>query len=79
VDHLDKQMQQWSKRLRDDLKIGPPESNQLATTIAKEVLALSDDAKQRVKDASQIPLTTRIEELVGFQGFMDHLEKIKLR
>jgi hypothetical protein len=73
VDYLDKQMQQWSTRLRDDLKIGPPESNQLATTIAKEVAALSDDAKQRVKDTSQIPLMTRIEELVGFQGFMDHV------
>jgi len=73
MDHLDKQMQVWSTRLRDDLRIGPPESNQLATTIAREVGSLSDDAKQRVRDASQIPLKTRIEELIGFQGFMDHV------
>jgi hypothetical protein len=73
MDHLDQQMQTWSTRLRDDLKIGPPESNQLATTIAREVGALSDEAKQRVRDASQIPLATRIEELIGFQGFMDHV------
>jgi hypothetical protein len=71
VEHLDKQMQQWSTRLRDDLKIGPPESNQLATTIAKEVASLHDEAKQRVIDASGIPLKTRIEELVSFQGFVD--------
>jgi hypothetical protein len=71
MDHLDKQMQQWSRRLRDDLRIGPPESNQLATTITKEVDALPDDAIQRVKKASQIPLKIRIEELVAFQGWMD--------
>jgi hypothetical protein len=76
MDHLDRQMQVWSTRLRDDLKIGPPESNQLATTIANEVAALSEEAKQRGRDASQIPLATRIEELVGFQGFMDHVREL---
>jgi hypothetical protein len=75
MDHLDRQMQAWSTRLRDDLKIGPPESNQLAMTIAKEVAALSEEAKKRVRDASQIPLATRIEELVGFQRFMDHVRE----
>jgi hypothetical protein len=65
---LDRQMQQWSTRLRDDLRIGPPESNQLATTIAKEAAALSDDAKLRIREASRIPLKIRIEELEAFQG-----------
>ncbi len=76
MDHLDRQMQAWSTRLRDDLNIGPPESNQLATTIAKEVASLPEEAKQRVRDASQIPLATRIEELIGFQGFMDHIREV---
>jgi hypothetical protein len=76
MDHLDRQMQAWSTRLRDDLKIGPPESNQLATTIAKEVASLSEEAKQRVREASQVPLAARIEELIGFQGFMDHVREL---
>jgi len=76
MDHLDRQMQAWSTRLRDDLKIGPPESNQLATTIAKEVASLSEEVKQRVRGASQIPLATRIEEMIGFQGFMDHVREL---
>jgi hypothetical protein len=71
MDHLDKQMQQWSARLREDLKIDPAESNQLGTTITEEVGALADDAKVRVKEASQIPLEVRIEELIAFQGWMD--------
>jgi hypothetical protein len=76
MDHIDEQMQQWSTRLRDDLRIGPPESNQLFTTITKEVAALPDDAKQRVREASQIPLKTRIEELVAFQGWMDFVHSM---
>jgi hypothetical protein len=71
MEHLDGQMRQWSTRLRDDLKIGPPESNQLATTIRSEVDALPVDAKQRAEDASQIPLKIRIEELQAFQRWMD--------
>ena len=73
MDHLDKQMQQWSTRLRDDLRIEPPESNQLATTIVKQVAALSVDAKLRIRGSSQIPLGIRIEELVAFQGWMDRV------
>jgi hypothetical protein len=71
MEHLDKQMHQWSTRLWDDLRIGPPEGNQLATTITREVAALSDESKKRIGEASQIPLKTRIEELVAFQGWMD--------
>jgi len=74
MDNLDKQMRQWSTRLRDDLRIGPPESNQLGTAITKEVAALSEEAKQRVKEASRIPLEIRIEELKAFQGWMDHVQ-----
>ncbi len=71
---LDKQMGQWSIRLRDGLNILPPDSNRLASTIASEVLALSADAKQRVKGASLIPLPARIEELIAFQRWMDFLQ-----
>jgi hypothetical protein len=71
MDHLDKQMQQWSSRLRDDLKILAPASLQLATTISREVTALSPESKQHVRDASPIPLAIRLEELRAFQGWMD--------
>jgi hypothetical protein len=69
--YLDEQMQQWSTRLRDDLSIGPPESNRLATTIAAEVAALADEVKTRVRESSPIPPDIRTEELVAFQAFMD--------
>ncbi len=71
MEHLDDQMKQWSSRLRDDLSILPPESNRLASAIASEVGSLSSEAKQRVKDASLVPLAARIEELRAFQGWMD--------
>jgi hypothetical protein len=74
MDHLDRQMQKWCTRLRDDLKITPPESNSLATTIAMEVSQLPSDARQRIKDTSQILLRDRLDELVAFQGWMDYVD-----
>lgn len=68
---LDQQMQQWSTRLRDDLRITPADSSRLASAIASEVKSLSDDTRRRVKEASVIPLETRIEELKAFQAWMD--------
>jgi hypothetical protein len=69
--HLDVQMRYWSIELRDLLKIAPPESDCLASTIEHEVTALSPDAKQRVRYASLIPLEARLEELRAFQAWMD--------
>ncbi len=71
MDYLDKQMQKWSIRLGNDLKIMPHETNRLTSTITKEVDALSAEAKRWVRDASLIPLAARIEELHAFQGWMD--------
>jgi hypothetical protein len=64
-------MKQWSSRLHDDLRLLPPVSLQLATTISREVSVLSVEAKQRVRTASCIALESRIEELKAFQGWMD--------
>ncbi len=72
-DILDQQMQRWATRLRDDLRIDPPESNRLATTIANEVAALPDESKRQARESSPFPLATRVEELVAFQGFMDQM------
>jgi hypothetical protein len=75
MENLDRQMQLFSTRLQNDLKIKPVASEQLATTIAREVAALSEDSKQRIKEASSIPLKIRIEELSAFQGWMDLVRK----
>lgn len=68
---LDNQMHQWSARLRDEVGLSSLETQQLASVIAGEVLALPTDSKQRVRDASLIPLENRVEELRAFQTWMD--------
>ncbi len=73
MNRLDEQMRLWSTRLRDDLRILPPESNRLASVITQEVDALSPAAKQRVRGATPIPLDVRLDELVSFQAFMDQI------
>ena len=68
---IDEQMRHWSARLRDDLKIVPPESDALASSIAREVQGLSFEAKDRVRSASLIPIGACLEELIAFQKWMD--------
>ena len=73
--YLDEQMRQLSTRLRDDLNIGPSESNRLATTIVGEVALLSDDVRMRVRESSLISLDIRTEELIAFQAHMDTVHR----
>jgi hypothetical protein len=68
---LDKQMHQWSSRLRDDLGISVPASNALAATIAHEVAELSDDAKVRILGEPTVTLGDRLDEISAFQSWMD--------
>jgi len=68
---LDEQMRDWSTRLRDELMVTPPESDGLASAIAREVQGLSFEAMDRVRIASLIPLRARLEELIAFQTWMD--------
>jgi hypothetical protein len=70
-------MQNWSAELSAGLKIVPPESDHLASIIEGEVMALSSEAKQRVRAASLIPLEARIEELRAFQSWMDLASEAK--
>lgn len=74
---LDAQMRRWSARVHEELKVAPNESYVLASTIAQEVRGLSLEAKERVRAASIIPLTARIEELRAFQEWMDLIRQSK--
>jgi hypothetical protein len=74
---VDEQMRHWSARLRDGLKIVPPESDALASSIASEVQGLSFEAKDRVRAASLVPLEARLEELIAFQKWMDLAHGLK--
>jgi len=77
VHHLDSQMQRWSTRLRDDLGIAPPASNQLAGTIAAEVAALTETQKQCLVDASPVSPQDRLDELVAFQAWMEFASTVQ--
>lgn len=68
---LDGQMRVYSPFLRDELKINPPESNSLASTIAKEISSLPSDVIGRFLSCEMVQSSDRLDELVGFQSFMD--------
>ena len=68
---LDRQMSAYGPYLRDEFLLNPAESNALATTLATEISALPDADLQGLLTAETVPLSERLDELVGFQSFMD--------
>jgi hypothetical protein len=56
IKQLDVGLREYSSRLRDDFKISPPESNELATAIRREVQQL--DSQTRLALQSDAPLST---------------------
>jgi len=65
---LDEQFQNWSPRLRDDLRIGAKESNKLATTIALELSQIPEEKAREVRGRSVIPFEAWIRGW-SIQGF----------
>ncbi len=70
-DALDRQMQPWGARLRDDLGLSASQSDSLASTIASEVGPIEGSVKEGILRASPISVSSRLEELVAFQAWMD--------
>jgi hypothetical protein len=74
--HLDTQMQSFSTRLTNEVKLTPEMAAKLATTIAADVRFLSPEQKAEIRASSPIPLPDRVAELQAFQGWMDQAHTI---
>ena len=75
--HLDKQMQFFSNRLMSEVKLTPEMAAKLATNISSDVRFLSMEQKAKIKAASPVPLTDRLDELKAFQGWMEQANTIR--
>ncbi|HWB54644.1 MAG TPA: hypothetical protein VG722_10645 [Tepidisphaeraceae bacterium] len=71
MEHLDTQMRNWATRLRDDLGIAPPASNELASTIARDVQSVGKPGLTGLMKDAPIPFQQRLDELSAFQAWMD--------
>jgi hypothetical protein len=69
---LDKQMYVWAEALSRDLRIHTPTSRRLGSAIAQDVMALPSEAKVEIMTAGRISAKDRLDELHGFQLFMDY-------
>lgn len=69
--YIDKQMQQYSPFLRDDLLISPIDSNSIATKISNEIHALEVKTVQELLKIDSVGIQNRIDELRAFQMWMD--------
>lgn len=77
MDYLDTQMQSWSSELQSKLKLPNSACQKLATTISDEVDQLSQNQKWHLAEHSVIPLRDRLDELQGFQMWMDYAHTVK--
>ena len=72
---LDRQMASWSDELSRDVRVHTPISKRLVSTIAGEVAALAPEEKAAVLEAGPVLPRDRLDELVCFQAFMDHIHE----
>jgi hypothetical protein len=68
---LDDQVHCYSPYLRDEFHIVPPQSNALATTVAREIRALPSGVVRAALSGTTVGPKDRLDELVAFQSFMD--------
>jgi len=68
---LDKQMYAWSDALARDVGVHTPTSRRLASAIAQDVSALSPEARVELLASGPVSARDRLDELTGFQAFMD--------
>lgn len=74
---IDNQMAQWETHLTEELRLSREHARKLATIISSEVRFLKIEDKQKIIDASPIPLADRLSELEAFQGWMDQASQIQ--
>lgn len=67
---LDRVMRQYSPKLRDDLSINAPESDNLASAIASDVRQLAPEDLRVIANDDLVGLKHRVEELFAFEEFM---------
>jgi len=68
---LDQQLARDSARLLRDVRVPAGSEDHLASVLADESHSLSDDFVHGLLSEPGVPLTSRLEELKAFQGWMD--------
>lgn len=69
-------MASWQLKLTKEVRVADEQANKLATIISSEVRFLKVEDKQRIRQASPVPLSDRLSELSAFQGWMDQANSI---
>ncbi len=73
---IDNQMAQWETNLTEEVRLSKEHARKLATVLSSEVRFLKSDDKQKIIEASPVPLADRLLELKAFQGWMDQANTI---
>jgi hypothetical protein len=70
-------MSAYTEDLRNGVKLSDEICGKLATAISADVRFLSGEIKDKIRNASPVPIKNRLEELKAFQGWMEFSNDIK--
>ncbi|MGD0217978.1 MAG: hypothetical protein ABSC45_10785 [Desulfobaccales bacterium] len=68
---IDKQMSNFSGKLKTEVGLRDDEIAKVATLVAAEVRFLNPSTKAKIVAASPVPIANRVDELKAFQAWMD--------
>ena len=73
LNSFDLQMSQWSRYLKNSVKIGNKLTDCIATSISEDIREIDNDHKIKLirSISNPISIQDRIDELIAFQGWMD--------
>lgn len=77
--HLDEQLFCFKERLCHEVGLTPTESHKVATLVATDIRFLPIDVKTKIRDASLVPISARLDELTAFQTWSDFSTSAKQR
>ena len=72
IKQLDVGLREYSSRLRDDFKISPPESNELATAIRREIQQLDNQTRHALQSEPPLSTTDRVFLLNKFVTLVEN-------
>ena len=77
MEKLDRQLLPFSNALVREVRLSADEATKVATLVAADVRFLSVDAKREIREATPVPIETRLDELRAFQAWMDSASSVR--
>ena len=77
MEHLNKQLGVYSRRLQKEVGLTDDEAKKVASHVSADIRFVPVETKDEIKAASNVPISARYEELLAFQAWSDFAGSVK--